>query len=154
MKGKALGVPIYELLGGACRTKARIYGHIYESTVEGVLAECKRKIDLGFTAFGHINPFLDDGTDKVYFKTHIQKMLDAIDNVKKMRAVVGDKVDLLVELHRPLTPAEAVTFCNGIKDKQPMLVEDPIRRENPDAMARVADSTAVPRRPGVLTRIW
>jgi hypothetical protein len=59
IKGKALGVPVYELLGGACRTKARVYGHIYENTIEKVLAECKRKKDLGYTAFGHINPFLD-----------------------------------------------------------------------------------------------
>ncbi|CAI4214239.1 unnamed protein product [Parascedosporium putredinis] len=120
IKGKALGVPIYELLGGACRTKARIYGHIYESTIEKVLEECKRKMDLGFTAFGHINPFLDEGTDKVYFKTHVQKMQDAIENVKKMRAVVGDK------------------------DTHPMLVEDPIRPENADAMARVAHRISVP----------
>ncbi len=144
IKGKALGVPIYELLGGPCRTKARVYGHIYESTIEKVLLECKRKMDLGFTAFGHFNPFLDEGTDQVYFKTHISKMQDAEENVRKMRAVVGDKVDLLIELHRRLTPAEAVTFCNNIKDTYPMFVEDPIRPESADAMARVAEKLLVP----------
>ncbi|KAI3331075.1 enolase C-terminal domain-like protein [Ustulina deusta] len=144
IKGKALGVPIYELLGGACRTKARVYGHIYEKTIEKVLEECQRKMNAGFTALGHINPFLDEGNDQVYFKTHVKKMQDAIDNVKRMRAVVGDKVDLLIELHRRLTPAEAITFSNGIKDTYPMLVEDPIRPENADAMARVADRIAVP----------
>lgn len=74
IKGKALDVPIYELLGGACRAKARVYGHVYEKTIEGVLVECKRKMDMGFKAFGHINPFLGKGTDQVYFKTHMQKM--------------------------------------------------------------------------------
>lgn len=144
IKGKALGVPIYELLGGACRTKARVYAHIYESTIEGVLEECKRKMDEGFNAFGHINPFLDEGADQTYFKTHIKKINDGIDNVRRMREVVGDKVDLCIELHRRLTPAEAVTFCNGIADLTPMFVEDPIRPENADAMARVADKLAVP----------
>lgn len=144
IKGKVLGVPIYELLGGACRTKARVYGHIYEKTIEGVLAECKRKMDLGYTAFGHINPFLDEGNDQVYFKTHVKKMQDAAENVHKMRATVGDKVDLLIELHRRLTPAEAITFANLIKDDNPMFVEDPIRPENADAMARVADRIPVP----------
>ena len=144
IKGKALGVPIYELLGGACRTKARVYGHIYENTIEKVLAECKRKMDLGFTAFGHINPFLDEDIDSVYFKTNVKKMQDAEENVRKMRAVVGDRVDLLIELHRRLTPAEAVTFCNNIKDTCPMFVEDPIRPESADAMARVADRLFVP----------
>lgn len=144
IKGKVLGVPIYELLGGACRTKARVYGHIYEKTIEGVLAECKRKMDLGYTAFGHINPFLDEGNDDIYFKTHVKKMQDAAENVHRMRAVVGEKVDLLIELHRRLTPAEAVTFSNMIKDDTPMFVEDPIRPESADAMARVADRITVP----------
>ncbi|KAH7384678.1 enolase C-terminal domain-like protein [Pyrenochaeta sp. MPI-SDFR-AT-0127] len=144
IKGKILGVPVWELLGGACRKKARVYGHIYEKDIEGILTECKKKMDLGYTAFGHINPFLDEGHDQVYFKTHVKKMQDAADNVRRMRETVGDKVDLLIELHRRLTPAEAVTFTNMIKDYNPMFVEDPIRPENADAMARVADRIAVP----------
>lgn len=66
--------------------------------------------DLGYTAFGHINPFLDEGHDQVYFEPHFQKMQYAADNVRRMRQVVSDKVKLLTELHRRLTPAEAVTF--------------------------------------------
>jgi galactonate dehydratase len=144
IKGKALGVPIHELLGGPARTKARIYGHIYESTIEAVLEECRRKMEAGFNAFGHINPFLDEGHDKVYFKTHVRKMRDAIDNVHRMREVVGDRVDLLVEIHRRLTPAEAITFAHGIEDTHPMFLEDPIRPEGPDAMARVAGKINIP----------
>lgn len=71
-------------------------------------------------------------------------MREAEDNVRRMREVVGDEVDLLIELHRRLTPAEAVTFCNNIKNTCPMFVEDPIRPESADAMARVADRLAVP----------
>jgi galactonate dehydratase len=144
IKGKALNVPIYELLGGPARTKARIYGHIYENTIEKVLEECRAKMEAGYNAFGHLNPFLDEGNDKVYFKTHVKKMRDAIDNVHRMREVVGDRVDLLVELHRRLTPAEAVVFARGIEDTHPMFLEDPIRPEGPDAMARVADKVHIP----------
>ena len=144
IKGKALGVPVYELLGGACRTKARVYAHIYEKSIEKVLVECERKMNAGFTAFGHLNPFLDEGSDQTWFKPHVKKMADAIDNVRRIRQVVGDKVDLCIELHRRLTPAEAVTFCNGIADQTPMFVEDPIRPESASAMARVADKLTVP----------
>jgi len=144
IKGKALNVPIYELLGGAARTKARIYGHIYESSIEKVLDECKAKMAAGFNAFGHLNPFLDEGNDRVYFKTHIKKMRDAIDNVHRMREVVGDQVDLLIELHRRLTPAEAVVFARGIEETYPLFIEDPIRPEGLDAMARVAGKIHIP----------
>jgi galactonate dehydratase len=61
-----------------------------------------------------------------------------------MRAVVGSKVDLLVELHRRLTPPEAIDFCNSIKHLKPMFVEDPIPPNSADAMARVADRISVP----------
>jgi galactonate dehydratase len=144
IKGKALGVPIYELLGGAARTKARIYGHIYENTIEKMLVECEVKMNAGFTAFGHLNPFLDEGNDKVYFKTHIKKMRDAIENTERMRAVVGDRVDLLIEIHRRLTPAEAIVFAHGIEHTHPMFIEDPIRPESNDAMARVAEKINIP----------
>lgn len=144
IKGKALNVPIYELLGGQVRKKARIYGHIYESTIQKIIDECRAKMEAGFNAFGHLNPFLDEGYDKLYFKTHVKKMRDAIDNVQRMRAAVGDRVDLLIELHRRLTPAEAVVFTRGIEDTHPMFIEDPIRPESPDAMARVAEKIHVP----------
>ena len=144
IKGKALNVPIYELLGGPVRNKARIYGHIYESSIEKVLEECQAKMDAGFNAFGHLNPFLDEGNDQVYFKTHIKKMRDAIDNVRRMREVVGDRVDLLIELHRRLTPAEAVVFARGIEEFHPMFIEDPIRPEGPEGMARVAEKIHIP----------
>jgi galactonate dehydratase len=99
---------------------------------------------LGYTAFGHINPFLDEGHEQVYFKPHVKKMQDAAENVRRMREVVGDKVDLLVELHRRLTPTEAFTFINMIEEYNPLFIKDPIRPENADAMARVADRITVP----------
>jgi galactonate dehydratase len=144
IKGKALGQPVHALLGGPTRTKARVYAHVYGKTIEAVLEECIAKKEAGFTAVGHINPFLDEGEDEVYFKPHVKKMRDAIDNVRRMREAVGDDVDLNIELHRRLTPAEAIVFARGIEQYHPMFIEDPIRPEGPDAMARVAEKIHIP----------
>ncbi|CAJ0538529.1 Ff.00g065900.m01.CDS01 [Fusarium sp. VM40] len=144
IKARALNVPIYKLLGGACRTKAQVYYYKYEKTIDLVVKGCKRKGAAGLRAFSHINPFLDEGVNSVYFKPHIKKINDTIQNVEKIRAAVRDDVDLLVELHRRLTPAEAITFSNAIKHLRPLFVEDPIRPENPDAMATVTDRISVP----------
>jgi galactonate dehydratase len=138
IKGKALGVPVYELLGGAVRTSARVYGHVYDKTIEGVLSSLKRQKERGFTAVGHINPFLDEGEDQVYFEPHIEKMRKAIDNVRRMREVAGDDMDLCIEIHRRLTPAEAIVLARGIEPYHPMLFEDA------DSMARIADRIRVP----------
>ncbi|MBT5665441.1 MAG: mandelate racemase/muconate lactonizing enzyme family protein [Rhodospirillaceae bacterium] len=144
IKGKALGVPVYELLGGPIRDRARVYGHVYEKNIDALLAELKRKKDRGFTAVGHINPFLDEGEDQIYFKSHIGKMREAIDNVRRMREVAGDDMDLCIEIHRRLTPAEAVVFARGIEEFHPMFLEDPMRYEDADAMARIADKIHIP----------
>lgn len=144
IKGKALGQPVYQLLGGAMRDQARVYCHVYGKTIEAVLEELRRKKAAGFTAMGHLNPFLDEGEDQVYFKPHVRKMREAIENVRRMREVVGDEVDLCIELHRRLTPAEAVVFARGIEQYHPMFIEDPMRPEDQDAMARISDKIHIP----------
>lgn len=143
IKGKALGVPVYSLIGGACRTKARVYGHAYGKTIAALVANCVALREAGFNAVGHINPFLDEGEND-YFETHAGKMRKAIDNVCRVREALGADTDMLLELHRRLTPAEAVTFIRSIEDLYPMWCEDPVRPENPDAMALVAERTRVP----------
>lgn len=144
IKGKALNVPVYELLGGAVRRSTRVYGHVYEKSIEGVLRELRARKEQGFTAVGHINPFLDEGEDQVYFKPHVAKMRDAIDNVARMREVAGNDMDLCIEIHRRLTPAEAIVFAQGIEQFHPMFIEDPMRYEDADSMARIADKINIP----------
>lgn len=144
IKGKALGVPVFELLGGKMRDSVRVYGHVYEKNIDRVIAELKRKKELGYTAVGHINPFLDEGEDQVYFKSHIAKMRDAIENVRRMREAAGEDMDLCIEIHRRLTPAEAIVLAEGIEQYHPMFIEDPMRFEDADAMARIADKIRIP----------
>jgi galactonate dehydratase len=71
-------------------------------------------------------------------------MRDAIDNVRWMREVAGDDMDICIGLHRRLTPAEAVVLARGIEGYHPMFLEDPMRFEDADAMARIADKTHIP----------
>jgi galactonate dehydratase len=67
-----------------------------------------------------------------------------VDNVCRIREVVGNMVDLPVKLYRRLTPAEAVIFTSMIKDYNPMFVKDPTRPENAHALAHAVDWIAVP----------
>jgi galactonate dehydratase len=61
-----------------------------------------------------------------------------------MREAAGDDVDLCIEIHRRLTPAEAIVFAQGIEEFHPMFIEDPMRYEDADAMARIADRIRIP----------
>ena len=142
--GKHFGVPCYQLLGGKCRDKARVYYHVFGDTTEKLVQGCVNAKNEGFTAVGHLTPFLDEPRDVPYFKTHADKMRNAIDAVARYREAVGDKVDLCIEIHRRLTPAEAIVLARGIEPYHPFFYEDPILPDNLDAMEFVARNISIP----------
>lgn len=93
---------------------------------------------------GHLNPFLDEERSVSYFKTHVAKIGDAVEAVRQYREAVGDKVDLCLEIHRRLTPPEAIALGREIEPYRPFFYEDPIRPDNIDAMAEVAQQIGLP----------
>ncbi len=142
--GKHFGVPVYQLLGGKGRDKARVYSHVFGRTTEELVRGCVDAKRRGFTAVGHLTPFLDEPRHIPYFKTHASKMGDAIDAVRQYREAVGDEVDLCIEIHRQLTPAEAIVLGRGIEPFHPFFYEDPVLPDNFDEMAEVARHVDIP----------
>ncbi len=142
--GKFFGVPVYQLLGGKCRDKARVYGHVIGRTKEELVKGCVQAKAEGYTAVGHLTPFLDELRSVPYYKTHADKIHDAIRTVAAYREAVGDEVDLCIEIHRRLDPAEAIVLGRGIEPYRPFFYEDPIRPDNFDAMAEVAQKIHIP----------
>lgn len=142
--GKYFGVPCYQLLGGKCRDKARVYYHVKGETKEALVQGCVAAKAQGFTAVGHLTPFLDSARSEPYFKTHVDKMRDAIETVGRYREAVGRDVDLCIEIHRRLTPSEAIVLARGIEPYHPYFYEDPILPDSFDAMALVAQNIHIP----------
>ena len=142
--GKRFGVPVHQLLGGKTRDKARVYYHVFGDTKEKLIQGVKDAKAAGFTAVGHLTPFLDESRELPFFKTHVDKMRDAIETVGAYREAVGNDVDLCIEIHRRLTPAEAVVLARGIEQYHPFFYEDPILPDNLDAMGLVAQQIAIP----------
>jgi galactonate dehydratase len=142
--GKYLGVPCYQLFGGKCRNKARVYYHVRGDTKNKLIQGCIDAKNEGFTAVGHLTPFLDESRDVPYFKTHADKIQDAIDTVRRYREAVGNDVDLCLEIHRRLSPAEAVALAAGIEQYHPFFYEDPILPDNLDAMDLIARKIKIP----------
>lgn len=142
--GKHFDVPAYQLLGGAVRNKARVYYHVLGDTREKLVQGVEAARTQGYTAVGHLTPFLDEDRSIPYFKTHVDKMGDAIDAVRQYREAAGDDVDICIEIHRQLTPAEAIVLANGIEQYHPMFYEDPTLPDNFDSMALIASKVSVP----------
>ena len=142
--GKHFDAPCYQLLGGKVRDKARVYYHVFGETKDELIQGCMDAKAKGFTAVGHLTPFLDDSRDIRYFKTHADKMQDAIDTVGQYRKAVGNDVDLCIEIHRQLTPSEAIVLARGIEQYHPFFYEDPIMPDSFDAMELVAQNIQIP----------
>ncbi|MCI0834022.1 MAG: mandelate racemase/muconate lactonizing enzyme family protein [Chloroflexi bacterium] len=153
--GKHFDVPVHQLLGGKVRDRARVYYHVFGDTTETLLAGIIDAKERGFTAVGHLTPFLDEERDIPYFKTHADKIGDAIETVRRYREAVGTGVDLCIEIHRRMTPAEAVQLGLGIEEFHPYFFEDPITPDNFDEMAYVAGKINIPIATGErFTSLW
>ena len=142
--GKFYDAPVYELLGGACRRKARVYVHAFGETTDELVEECVAAKEQGFTAVGHLSPLLDEPRSEPYFETHAELVGGAAERVHRYREAVGDAVDLCIEIHRRLDPEQAIALGREIEDAHPMFYEDPVRPDSFDAMAQVAEKIGIP----------
>ena len=153
--GKHFNAPVHQLLGGKVRDKARAYFHVYGTTKEELFAGVKQAREDGFTAVGHLTPFLDSPRDEPFYQSHARKIADAVDTVRQYRDIAGLDVDLCIEIHRRMTPYEAVQFGREIEPYRPLFLEDPVTPDNLDEMAYVASKVGIPIATGErLTTLW
>lgn len=142
--GKYWHAPVWRLLGGKCRDKIRCYAHVFARNDEELAERCRQRMAEGFTAVGHLSPFLDEPEDLPYEKTHVRNLQESESRVRLMRETVGDNVDLCVEFHRRMQPGEAVQLINKLEPYNLLFVEDPIPPGRNDAMASVARQSKIP----------
>ncbi|MAY85178.1 MAG: galactokinase [Pseudooceanicola sp.] len=144
IKGQRLGAPIVDLLGGRFRDRVRVYGQARGASRAELVAHCLALKAAGFTAIGHVNPFLDGVEPQEQNRSDCQRMDEAVATLFEVREALGQNVDLGVELHRRLRPAEAIQLCGRIGAVAPLFLEDPIRPDAPTAMASVQAATTIP----------
>ncbi|CAN7632337.1 mandelate racemase/muconate lactonizing enzyme family protein [Brucella pseudogrignonensis] len=136
--------PIFSLLGGAYRSKVRVYGHARGTSQGQLLDRCKNLKDAGFTAIGHVNPFLDEDIVNPLEGSYADGITKALETLEVVREAIGKDTDLCVEIHRRLKPAEAIAFGRKIEHLNPLFYEDPIRPGSASTMAQVQAHVGVP----------
>lgn len=146
IKGKALGVPVYELLGGKTREKIRVYASVMtkETDPESLKRSYRQLQDMGFNAAkifvnGPIQT-TNNGMDE-FFSGRIE---DELEKVRICREAVGPHFDFILEAHRGMTKPEAIAFGTEVAQYRPMVLEDPMTPDNIDSMAEIAAKIPVP----------
>ncbi len=153
--GKHYGAPVHRLLGGPVRRRARVYYHVFGQTTDKLCEGIADAREKGFTAVGHLTPFLDSPREEPYFEAYARKIGDAAAAVRRYRDVAGPDVDLCIEIHRRLAPYEAVELGRAIEGYHPLFIEDPVLPDNVDEMAYVAEKVDAPIATGErFTSIW
>lgn len=142
IKGKYLDAPVWQLLGGKCRDKIRMYAHITPNvenpTTEEVCAWAKKRVADGFRSLKTpmFAPVRHIDTWKTV-ETYIEKF-------SAIRSTVGKDIDVAIDFHGRISPAMAPVFCRELEPYYPMFIEEPVLPENVDAMVKVAQSTTIP----------
>jgi galactonate dehydratase len=149
IKGKALGVPVYEFLGGKMRDRLRAYANAWafhglptlmttKDTPDSIAANALKMVDLGFTAMKW-DPFRQGG--QVISR---EEEDFALASVKAVREAVGPKIDLLIECHGRFNMWSAIRMAHKLEPFDPYFYEEPIPPDNVDAMAAVQAAIRLP----------
>jgi mannonate dehydratase len=173
LKAKAAGMPLYQLLGGACRGAVRVYGHANGETVEETIAEAQRYVDLGYTAIrlqsgvpglastygvSRDKMFYEpaDGALPVENRWSTRKYLASTPGLfEAARAALGWDIDLLHDTHHRLTPIEAARLGKDLEPYRLFWLEDTVAADNQASFRLIRQHTTTPLAVGeVFNSIW
>jgi galactonate dehydratase len=134
IKGKALGVPIYELLGGPTRDRIRVYASGRDPE------QMKAKVAEGFNAF-------KTGPYKLRHARPVETLgfvRQAAEYFAAQREAVGPDVDIAIDFHGAIPPQTAQLLIKALEPYQPMFIEEPVQCQNVEVMAEIARKTHLP----------
>ena len=136
IKGKLLGVPVYELLGGPTRQRIRVYAHA------GTPELIRERKGQGFTAF-KTGPARLNGRHArpIENKAWIE---NAVAHFASLREIVGKDGDIGIDFHGAVPPATAKILMKELEQFQPFFYEEIINCQNVDLMAELAKTTHIP----------
>jgi galactonate dehydratase len=143
IKGKKLGVPVWQLLGGKCRDRIRMYAHTVpfndNPSGEEIRYWVKKRINDGFTALktSMVAPPI----------RHIdtwEKVESIVERIAAMREAAGKNVDIAIDFHGRISPAMAPILMKELEPYHPMFIEEPVLPENVDVMKKISGKTVIP----------
>ena len=143
IKGKALGVPVWQLLGGKVTDKVKAYAngwYTVERTPEAFHEAAQGVVERGYRAL-KFDPF---GTG--HFELDHAETLYAVSLIEAVRDAIGPDAELMLEMHGRFTPATAVRLARELEPFKPAWLEEPVPPENLKALEKVAGQGRHPGR--------
>ncbi|MET4433215.1 MULTISPECIES: D-mannonate dehydratase ManD [unclassified Mycolicibacterium] len=162
IRGKSLGVPVHELLGGASRTGVMVYGHANGSDIDDTVAAVKRYVDMGYravraqTGVPGLSGVYGVGRGELFYEPaakgwpkeeswSTERYLEVVPELfKRVRAEVGPEIHLLHDGHHRMTPIQAAWLGRRLEDARMFWLEDATPAENQQAFRHLRAHTTTP----------
>lgn len=140
IKGKRLNVPVYELLSGKTRDKVRCYMHVVGESVDDLVKDAKAKVSDGFTAI-RFSPYKSDFYMHKSFSGWAE---ESVNRVAAVRESIGNDIDICIEIHRQMSPAESISLGKRLEPFFPFFYEDPMLPDSPAIMSEIQTQCNIP----------
>ena len=138
IKGKRFGVPVYELMGGACRDSIRVYSWIGGDRPADVGKAAREKMDAGFTAVKM------NATEELQFIDTYAKIDEVLERVASIREACGKHFGIAIDFHGRVHKPMAKVLAKKLEEFDPMFLEEPVLCENMEYFPEIAACCNIP----------
>ena len=138
IKGKYFGAPVYELMGGACRDRMRVYSWVGGDRPTDVGAAAKERKDAGFTAVKM------NATEELQYIDSYEKVDQVLERVAAIRESCGKYFGIAVDFHGRVHKPMAKVLAKKLEEFDPMFLEEPVLCEHMELFKEIADCCNIP----------
>ena len=138
IKGKVLGAPVYELMGGKCRDRIKVYSWIGGDRPADTGAAAKDCMDRGFTAIKM------NATEELQMIDSYDKVDAVLERVAAIREACGKYFGIAIDFHGRVHKPMAKVLAKKLEEFDPMFIEEPVLCENMEVFKEIAACCNVP----------
>ena len=138
IKGKALNAPVYQLLGGKCRDKLKVYCWIGGDRPSDIAAAAREKFKQGYSAVKM------NATEEMHYIDSFKKVEQVLERVAVIRDALGYDLDVAVDFHGRVHKSMAKVLAKELDPYHLMFIEEPVLSENNEALREITKYTATP----------
>ena len=138
VKGKALGVPVHQLLGGPVRDRIRVYSWVGGDRPADTAAAARAVAERGFTAVKM------NGTEELQFVDSHAKVDAVLDRVRAIREAMGPHFGIGVDFHGRVHRPMAKVLAKELEPYRLMFIEEPVLSEHNEALQEIANHCSTP----------
>ena len=138
IKGKVMGQPVYELLGGLVRDKMKVYSWVGGDRPSDVIRDIKRLREGGFDTFKM------NGTEELGIVDSARKIDEAVARIAEIRDAFGHDIEFGIDFHGRVAAPMAKPLLKALEPYRPLFVEEPVLAEQAEYYPRLAEQTSIP----------